>query len=134
MKLEKILHIIITILLIIGLYGSGGLVWNEIETGNGCPKIWIIPACVIVMLCFLIPLIVHLLKKYNTIYFLFTGLALIIAIIASAMQFNGLGECPKHDSGIPMCYLSFVLFLILITLKTLLIKLIKQPKNENSNN
>ena len=123
MKLEKIVHSIITILLIIGLYGSGGLVWNEIQTGNGCPKIWIIPACAIVMLCFLIPLIVHLFKKYNSIYFVFTGLALIIAIIASVIQFNGLGECPKLDNGTPMCYLSFVLFSILITLKILLIKI-----------
>tara|TARA_R110002096_G_scaffold345818_1_gene539262 strand:- start:13777 stop:14166 length:390 start_codon:yes stop_codon:yes gene_type:complete len=123
MKLEKIVHSIITILLIIGLYGSGGLVWNEIQTGNGCPKIWIIPACAIVMLCFLISLIVHLFKKYNSIYFVFTGLALIIAIIASVIQFNGLGECPKLDNGTPMCYLSFVLFSILITLKILLIKI-----------
>ena len=125
MKLEKIVHSVITILLIIGLYGSGELVWNEIQTGNGCPKIWIIPACAIVMICFLVPLIVHLLKKYNTIYFVFTGLALIIAIIASFMQFNGLGQCPKLDNETPMCYLSLLLFSILIALKMFLIKTYK---------
>jgi hypothetical protein len=125
MKLEKIIHSVITILLIIGLYGSGELVWAEIQTGNGCPKIGIVPACVIVMLCFLIPLIVHLLKKYNTIYFVFTGLAFLIAVIASVMQFNKLGECPKLDNGTPMCYLSLLLFSILITLKVFLIKTYK---------
>ncbi|MFD2917244.1 hypothetical protein [Psychroserpens luteus] len=122
MKLEKIIYSIITILLIIGLYGSGELVWDEIQTGNGCPKIWLIPVCAIVMVCFLIPLIVHLLKKYNTMYFVYTGLAFLIAIIASVMQFNGLGECPKLDNGTPMCYLSLLLFSILIALKMLLIK------------
>ncbi len=125
MNSKNIIYSIITVLLLIGIYGIAGLVWDEIQTGNGCPKIWIIPACVIVMLCFLIPLIVHLFKKYNTIYFGFTGLALIIAIIASFMQFNGQGECPKLDNGTPMCYLSFVLFSILIILKILLIKTYK---------
>jgi hypothetical protein len=125
MKLEKIIHSVITILLMIGLYGSGELVWTEIQTGNGCPKIGIVPACVLVMLCFLIPLIVHLLKKYNTIYFVFTGLAFLIAVIASVMQFNKLGECPKLDNGTPMCYLSLLLFSILITLKVFLIKTYK---------
>ena len=128
MKLEKIVHSVISMLLILGLYVSGELVWNEIQTGFGCPKIWIIPVCVIVMLCFLIPLIVHLIKKYNTIYFLFTGLALLIAIIASVMQFNGLVECPKLGNGTPMCYLSLLIFSILITLKILLIKTSKTSK------
>lgn len=126
MKLDKIARSVITVLLIIGLYGSTELVRVEIQTGNGCPKIWIIPACVIVMLCFLIPLIVHLLKKYNTIYFVFTGLALIIAVIASGMQFNELGDCPKLDNGTPMCYLSFLIFSILIILKILQLKQLKQ--------
>ena len=125
MKLEKIVRNVITILLIIGLYKSSELVWAEIQTGNGCPKIWIIPACAIVMACFLIPLIVHLFKKHNTIYFLFTGLAFLIAVIASILQFNRLGECPKLENGIPMCYLSLLLFSILIALKMFLIKTFK---------
>lgn len=125
MNYTKLLHIIITLLLVIGIYGAGSLVWDEIHTGNGCPKIWIIPVCVIVLICFLIPLIVHVIKKYITLYFVFTGLAFTIAIIASMMQYTGNGECPKLQNGMPMCYLSLLLFAILIILKTVHIS---QPK------
>tara|TARA_R110000751_G_scaffold272585_1_gene372789 strand:- start:225 stop:611 length:387 start_codon:yes stop_codon:yes gene_type:complete len=122
---KKITYYSILVVLIIGLFGAGILVIEEFKTGEGCPKIMHIPMCLVVLICFIIPLIAHLLKKYNSIYFLFTGLAFLIAIIASVMQFKGLGECPKLDNGIPMCYLSFVLFSILITLKIILINISK---------
>jgi multisubunit Na+/H+ antiporter MnhC subunit len=125
MNLKRILSITITLLLVIGIYGAGSLVWNEIQTGTGCPKIWIIPVCVIVFVCFSIPLIMHLIKKYIALYFVFTGLALAIAIIASIMQYTGNGECPKLENGTPMCYLSLLLFVSLILLKKLQIR---QPK------
>ena len=115
----------VLVILIIGLFGAGMLVVEEFKTGNGCPKIMDIPMCLVVLICFVIPLIAHLLKKYNSIYFLFTGLAFLIAIVASVMQFKGLGECPKLDNGIPMCYLSFALFSTLIILKIILIKITK---------
>ena len=109
-----------------GVYATFGLVWEEIQTGNGCPKIWIIPACVIVLLCFLIPLIAHLLKTHNTLYFIFTALAGAIALVASIMQFSGNAECPKTDSGTPMCYYSLLLFSSLIILKIYYLKLNNQ--------
>ncbi|MGJ8744882.1 hypothetical protein [Polaribacter sp.] len=121
MTVKKGLSIAIIMLLLIGVWGTLGLVWNEIQTGNGCPKIWIIPACVIVFFCFLIPLIAHIFNKWNRLYFVFTGLALTIAIVASFMQFTGNGECPKLDNGTPMCYLSFLIFSTLIGLKITLI-------------
>lgn len=131
MNLKTIIHSIISILLLIGIYGAGGLVWEEIKTGSGCPKIGVIPACVIILLCFLIPFIVHLLRKYNRIYFAFTTLAVSIAIFASIIQYTGNGECPKLDNGIPMCYLSFFIFSILIVLKIVLIKLNKAITNNS---
>lgn len=122
---KKITYYSILVILIIGLFGAGMLVVEEFKTGNGCPKILDIPMCLVVLICFVIPLIAHLLKKYNSIYFLFTGLAFLIAIVASVMQFKGLGECPKLDNGMPMCYLSFALFSALIILKIILIKITK---------
>ncbi len=124
--LKNLTYYLIVILLIVGVFGAGSLVWDEIKTGSGCPKIWIIPACVIVLVCFLLPLILHILKKYNVLYFAFTGLAFFIAVIASIMQFTGNGECPKLDNGIPMCYLSFLIFLSLILLKLFLLEQLKK--------
>lgn len=118
MTLKKVIHLLITLLLLLGIWGAGRLVIDDIQTGNGCPKIWVIPACLIILICFLIPLIVHLLRRYTFLYFIFTGLAAAIAIVASIMQYTGSGSCPKLDGGTPMCYLSFILFTTLIILKT----------------
>jgi hypothetical protein len=119
MKSTKIIYWIISLLLVIGIFGAGSLVVKEITTGDGCPKFGVVPACAIILVCFILPFISHILKKWNLIYFLFTGLAALIALIASVMQFMGNAECPKTDSGIPMCYLSLLIFTTLIISKKL---------------
>jgi len=117
MKPTKVIYWIIVLLFIVGIIGAGGLVLTEIKTGNGCPKFGVVPACVIVLICFILPLFSHVLKKWNIIYFIFTGLAALIALIASIMQLMGAAECPKTSTAIPMCYLSLLIFTLLIILK-----------------
>ncbi|MFV1448172.1 hypothetical protein VBZ51_03450 [Maribacter sp. HS] len=119
MKAHKRLFWFISLLFVIGIIGAGGLVLTEIRTGNGCPKFGTVPACVIILFCFVLPFISHILNKWNLIYFLLTGLAALIALVASIIQFMGNAECPKTTSGIPMCYLSLVIFTALIVLKQL---------------
>tara|TARA_R110001606_G_scaffold50320_1_gene126157 strand:- start:3050 stop:3430 length:381 start_codon:yes stop_codon:yes gene_type:complete len=114
---KKVTYYSILVILIIGLFGAGELVVEEFKTGEGCPKIMQIPMCLVVLICFIVPFVAHLLKKWNVLYFLFTGLAGSIALVASIMQFIGNGECPKTGSGTPMCYYSFVLFSSLVFLK-----------------
>ncbi|GAA3649732.1 hypothetical protein [Flavivirga jejuensis] len=115
--LKTLIYYVILIILIIGLFGSGGLVLEEFKTGEGCPKIMDIPMCLVILICFLIPFITHLFKKWHVLYFLFTGVAGSIALAASIMQFTGHAECPKTALGTPMCYYSFALFSSLIILK-----------------
>jgi hypothetical protein len=122
MKRTNLIYYLISTLFIIGIIGAGGLVLDEIETGNGCPKLGVIPACVIILICFIIPFIAHLRKKLYQMYFFFTGLAFSIALIASIMQLIGNGKCPKLDNGIPMCYLSLMIFFKLIVLKIIHLK------------
>lgn len=128
--LKTVVYYVILVLLILGLFGAGGLVVEEFKTGDGCPKIASVPMCLVVLICFIVPFIAHLLKKYDVLYFLFTGIAFGIALIASIMQFMSYGECPKLDNGIPMCYLSFLTFLPLIIFKIILIRLIKASSSE----
>jgi len=124
---KKIIYYSILVILIIGLFGAGGLVIEEFKTGKGCPKIMQIPMCLVILICFIIPLIVHLLRKINVLYFLFTGFAGSIALFASVMQFLEKAECPKTVSGTPMCYYSLLLFSSLIILKIYHLKR-KKPK------
>ena len=116
------INILLLVVFGIGIIGGALLVYDEIQSPNTCPKLVGIPACYIILACFIIPFITHIFKGKNMLYFIFTGLAFVIALVASIMQFTGLGECPKTSSGIPMCYYSFLLFTTLITLKVILIK------------
>jgi len=122
---KRIVEYSIFSILIIGLIGAGSLVLEEFKTGEGCPKIMHIPMCLVILICFLIPLIIHVLKKRNSLYFLFTGLAGSIALVASIMQYLGNAECPKTSNGTPMCYYSLLLFSSLIILKIYYLKLNK---------
>ena len=124
--LKNILYYSILIILIFGLYGAGELVIEEFNTGEGCPKIMHVPMCLVVLVCFIISFIAHLLKKWNTLYFLFTGFAGSIALVASIMQFTGNTECPKTTTGTPMCYYSLLIFSSLIILKLYYFKLDKK--------
>lgn len=102
---------------IFGIYGAGILVYNEFSQGNICPKLLNIPACYIILACLVIPFLAHVFKKDNIIYFTGTGIAWSIAFYASIMQISGVIECPKTSAGIPMCYISFAIFTLLIVLK-----------------
>lgn len=117
MTLNKTIFWVISLLFVIGIFGAGSLVLTEIRTGDGCPKFGVVPACAVILICFILPLISHICNKWNLIYFLFTGLATLIALVASVMQLMGNAECPKTNSGIPMCYLSLLIFTTLIILK-----------------
>jgi hypothetical protein len=113
------LKYILYLIFLFGIYGVGTLVYKEFVYGNICPNIVNTPACYIIMVCLVIPLIIHLIKGSNSIYFMFTGLAWSIATYGSIMQFSETIECPKTEEGIPMCYISFVMFSLLILLKAI---------------
>ncbi len=115
---SMITYIIVAILLF-GSYGAGSLAFQEFTQGNICPKILGIPACYIILACFIVPLIVHLFKFNNLLYFLATGLAWSIATYGSIMQIRGIIECPKTSGGTPMCFISFGIFTTLILLKSI---------------
>jgi len=118
----KITNILLLLVFTLGIVGSGELVWTDITAQGVCPKILGVPACYIVLICFIIPFASHILKMGNVIYFTCTGLAFIIALIATIMQLAGNEICPKSIGGIALCYYSLVLFSSLLILKRILIK------------
>jgi predicted membrane channel-forming protein YqfA (hemolysin III family) len=81
-----------------------------------------IPACYIILWCFVIPFIVYLLKGKSIYYFLGTGLAFSIALYGTILQILNEISCPKTSSNIPMCFISLGLFTLLIILKLIINK------------
>ena len=113
---------ILYLVFLFGIYGAGTLAFREFSHGTICPTIASVPACYIILACLIVPFIVHVFNKGNSIYFAFTGLALSIATYGSIMQFFGAVECPKTGGGTPMCYLSFMLFATLVLVKAIELK------------
>ena len=119
---SKLINGLLLLVFLIGIIGAGLLVYEEIKTTEVCPKLLGIPACYFILTCFVIPFFTHIFKGSNIIYFLFSGLAFVIGLVASFMQFTGLGECPKTANGTPMCYYSLMLFTSIVFLKIILLK------------
>ena len=52
-------------LLIVGIIATSNLVLGEIAQEGTCPKLGVIPACYLVFLSFLIPLVVHISQGFT---------------------------------------------------------------------
>lgn len=131
------LNLLIVILLLFGLYGAGSLSLADYRksaspvpststapaaaptTSGICPKLGGIPACYIILLCFLMAAVGHVpgMPKGNLIYFIFTGFAASIALYGTVGELAGFAECPKASGGTPMCFYSLAIFGSLILMK-----------------
>jgi len=114
------------VILIAGLaiYGSFGLVMNEWQHGNICPKILGIPACYIVLACFASALIAHLIpnKKGVLFFTIFVGTVTLIASTGTIGELTGMTNCPRTAGGTPMCFISLAICLSLLASKFAFIK------------
>jgi hypothetical protein len=121
--LSKLINVLVALVFSFGIYGAGRLVYKEYIIKQVCPQILGIPACYIIMACLIIPLIAHIFNLRNNIYFAGTGIALTIATYGSISQLIGIADCPRTTNGMPMCYISFLIFLTLVVLKWINIKI-----------
>lgn len=117
----NLVNYLLYILFIVGIYGSGKLAYHEFLKEGTCPKLVMIPACYIILACFIIPFLTLIANRGKLIYFLFTGFALTLATYATIGQLIDKVQCPKTESGIPMCYISLALFTCLFLLKIILL-------------
>ena len=123
--MKNILYILIVLIAGFAVYGSFGLVLNEWEQGNICPKILGIPACYIVLVCFAVALIAHLIPSPKTkwIFFFFVGIVTLIATTGTVGELTGMTKCPRTPGGTPMCFISLGICLSLLTSKIALVRM-----------
>jgi len=125
MGAKKVIFGSLFAVLAIAILGTFGLVKDEFTIGNLCPKIFGIPACYIVFVCFIIAIIVHVLHfNHNTlIFYLSIGIVSMFASYGTLGELIGFAECPKTSNGIPMCFISLSICVVSLILKTLHIKI-----------
>ncbi len=102
----------------VGAYGAGALVVQHIETGSGCPTIGAIPICAIVLAGYVLVMAAAILPKGVRAPVFFTGWTPVAALAAVGVTLELItGDiCPKTPGGIPQCYLSAALALIVLVL------------------
>ena len=111
--------ILINIILIFAFLGTWGLVQNEFTNGDICPKIMGVPACYIIMGIIITAFITNFMKSEQArmLFLLVVVTALSIAIFGSLGEIVGFSKCPRTSGGIPMCFISFGIFVSLLILK-----------------
>jgi len=123
--MKIILKTLILIIAGFAIYGSFTLVLNEWTMGNICPKILGIPACYIVLFCFVMAFIGQLMPDKNgrRIFFLFVGIVTVIALTGTVGELTGITKCPRTGGGTPMCFISLAICVSLLASKFSLLRL-----------
>lgn len=107
---------ILFIAICFGLLGATRLSYVTITGGVPCPGVMGFPACYIIFLAYASMLLAFLQKKRSWSRPVFaSGLAVAIgfALPASLIEVFREGTCPSSASGIPLCYLSLALCLLI---------------------
>ncbi len=131
--MDKLFYWLIILIAGLAIYGSFGLVMNEWNQGSICPKIFGIPACYIVITCFFVGLIGHLVNnpKGTWVFFVSIGIVTIIAITGTIGELTGTTKCPRTTQGIPMCFISLVICFALLISKIAMPKFILPQNGRN---
>ena len=117
--MKNILYWLIILIAGLAIYGSIGLVIEELGSKNICPKIIGIPACYIVLGSFTGALLAHFLPAKNGkwIYFFFVGIVTMIASTGTIGELTETVRCPRTAGGIPICFFSLAICLSLLAAK-----------------
>ncbi len=117
---QSVAHLLAKFILFIaicfGLLGAARLSYVTITGGVPCPGVMGFPACYIIFLAYAAMLLAFLQRKRSWSRPVFaSGLAVAIgfALPASLIEVFREGTCPNSANGIPLCYLSLALCLLI---------------------
>jgi hypothetical protein len=113
---KKVIHqasFTVTILLaVIALVAVIPVSYTTLVTDKGCPYLWLIPACYLVTIGYALILLSLLVNK-KSLFVIGWLPVFLLALSGSIAELSGLNVCPKTDSGIPMCYFSWVFSVVI---------------------
>lgn len=117
--LNKISVIAIYLLVTGGLYGALFLSYNTITGIAPCPGISGIPVCFVVALGYTGMVLGLLLSKTTlTVRLFLPGWFVVfsIAAIGTLLEITVGNSCPSNELGMPLCYISFALSILILIL------------------
>ena len=117
--LMKIAVAVLFLLVAAGLYGALSLSYTTLTGEAPCPSLSVLPICYLVAAAYVAMLIGLSFSQHPLSSPLFVvGWALVfgVAAIGAYLELQAPGSCSASNSGIPMCYLSLGLSLVIIAL------------------
>ena len=113
---SRVLRIIIGALALFGFAGVAPVSLAELSAGGACPHLGPIPACHLVTLAYGTILLSVLHKSlWNRWVFLLAWLPIFaLAAMGSRLELMGNDTCPKTEGGIPKCFFSLALAMVLL--------------------
>ncbi len=78
------------------------------QTGAGCPMLGPLPACYLVTLCYGAMGLAALwwAKPLSGLFFAGATPVILLALVGTALELSGRPTCPRSASGVPLCYMS----------------------------
>ncbi|MFT6899474.1 MAG: hypothetical protein ACJA13_003912, partial [Paraglaciecola sp.] len=102
-----------------GLWGALKVSFDTITAKAPCPYVGSVPICYLVTvgyLSMLLSLLFSPAKLTNKLFYLGWGLVFIIAAMGVMAEMVTGGICPVNKQGLPLCYLSLALCLLILSL------------------
>ena len=122
MKVKKFTYFFILFVSLFGLIASGELSFRDYTGALQCPKLFGIPACYIIFICFGLIFSSVFIRQTKLNYLLFwvgCSIALAIAGYGTAQEIWGHVRCPTTDGGLPKCFFSLGMFFSLAVAKVI---------------
>ncbi len=109
--MNKIIFILFLSIGFLGFLGGFFISYKNIIYGDACPNLWILPACYLVTIGYALMLLASF-KKKNKIFFTGWIPVFLLAFFGSVMEILGFETRPKTSTGIPMCFFSLLIVLL----------------------
>ena len=108
-------RVTIVVLAALGGWGAGRVSLLHWSGEVGCPMIGRLPACYLILLGYSLIIVSMYPSVKKSLAVFLSGWVPVagLALIGVSGELTGIMKCPQTESGIPMCYLSAVLSLVL---------------------
>lgn len=105
-------------LIALALFGATSLSIIHVQSGETCPLIATVPACLIVLLGYVLILMSVGARKLRLLFWFGAGPVLVLALLGVGLEtLRGGGVCPAGPLGIPQCFISLGIILVIIVLR-----------------
>lgn len=120
--LGYVIKILLWLLLATGLYGALSVSYTTITGTAPCPDVQGLPVCFVVAVGYLMMVTSQFMpyKEWGKWIFLSGGLVVfLIAVTGTLLEIINGNTCPQSDDGLPLCYVSLTLSILILVLSFL---------------